>query len=115
MRSWPAIGAALAGALGLAACAHVPSPSARTAPAQPSATASEASTPRVVRVPVPTPVKCVPEGLGTAPSYPDTDQALLDAGGAADRYQLLAAGRLLREARLRKLEDVVRKCRAAGR
>jgi hypothetical protein len=64
----------------------------------------------VVRVPV----RCVPDDLGPAPAYPDSDAALRDAGGAADRYQLLAAGRLLRDARLKKLEDVVRHCRTAA-
>lgn len=113
MRSWRAIGATLAGALGLAACAHV-APTASSPQAPPTA-AAEPAAPRVVRVPVPTAVKCVPETLGQPPAYPDTDQALRDAGGAADRYQLLAAGRLLREERLKRLEEVVRKCRAAGR
>jgi hypothetical protein len=60
-------------------------------------------------------VKCVPSDVGGPPAYPDTDRALRNAGGAADRYQLLAAGRLLRDERLRKLEEVVRRCRAAGR
>ena len=61
------------------------------------------------------PVKCVPEDLGPPPSYPDNDAALRDAGGAADRYQLLAAGRILREQRLARLEDVIRRCRNAAR
>ena len=106
-----------AAAVALAGCEHfrplgpqyttvAPPPAAATAPPQ-SAPPPET---RVVRVPV----KCVPDDVGTAPAYPDSDAALRDAGGAADRYQLLAAGRLLREARLKKLEDVVRHCRAAG-
>jgi hypothetical protein len=64
---------------------------------------------------VPRPVKCVPEELGPPPTYPDSDTALREAGGAADRYQLLAAGRILRQQRLQKLEDVVRRCRNAAR
>lgn len=64
---------------------------------------------------VPAPVKCVPDDLGPPPAYPDTEQALRAAGGAADRYQLLAAGRILRDERLAKLEEVVKKCRAAAR
>jgi len=60
---------------------------------------------------VPRPVKCVPEELGPPPAYPDSDAALRDAGGAADRYQLLAAGRILRERRLAELEKVVEGCR----
>ena len=59
------------------------------------------------------PVKkaCVPKTLPKAPKYPDTDTALRDAGGAADRYQLMAAGRILRERRLSELEKVVDGCR----
>jgi hypothetical protein len=56
-------------------------------------------------------VACVPKDLPRAPRYPDSDQALKDAGGAADRYQLMAAGRLLRARRLELLEDIVAGCR----
>lgn len=109
-------GAAVAG-LTMAACV-TNSPRSRT-PAAPLASAppaaQAASETRVVRVIVPKPVKCVPDDLGPAPAYPDNDQALRQAGGAADRYQLLAAGRILREQRLQKLEDVVRRCRSAAR
>ncbi|RAK55210.1 hypothetical protein DJ017_12110 [Phenylobacterium soli] len=88
-------------------------PPARAAP--PPRAAAPAPPPKVVRPLAAKPVKCVPEDLGPAPAYPDTDAALRDAGGAADRYQLLAAGRLLREQRLQKLEDVVKRCRAVAR
>jgi hypothetical protein len=71
--------------------------------------------PKVVRVIVPKPVKCVPDDVGPAPAYPDSDAALRQAGGAADRYQLMAAGRILRQERLQKLEDAVRRCRSLGR
>jgi hypothetical protein len=54
---------------------------------------------------------CVPKGFPRAPKYPDTDAALREAGGAADRYQMLAAGRILRERRLAELEKVVEGCR----
>jgi hypothetical protein len=54
---------------------------------------------------------CVPKALPRAPKYPDTDAALRDAGGAADRYQLMAAGRILRERRLAELEKTVDGCR----
>jgi hypothetical protein len=54
---------------------------------------------------------CVPRGFPRAPRYPDTDGALRDAGGAADRYQLMAAGRVLRSLRLAELEKVVEACR----
>ena len=55
--------------------------------------------------------RCVPRNLPRAPRYPDTDAALRDAGGAADRYQLMAAGRLLRMRRLADLEKIIEDCR----
>jgi hypothetical protein len=98
----------------LAGCAELParpsSPIVKAPAAPPPAPA-----PKVVRVYVPKPVKCVPEDLGPPPAYPDSEAALRDAGGAADRYQLLAAGRILREQRLSRLEEVVRRCRNASR
>jgi hypothetical protein len=54
---------------------------------------------------------CVPKTLPHAPKYPDTDAALLESGGAADRYQLMAAGRLLRMRRLAELEKAIDACR----
>jgi hypothetical protein len=54
---------------------------------------------------------CVPRSLPPAPRYPDTASALRTAGGAADRYQLLAAGRILRARRLAVLERVIDGCR----
>lgn len=63
------------------------------------------------RVEAPVKQACVPKTFPKAPKYPDTDQALRDAGGAADRYQLMAAGRVLRERRLAELEKVVEGCR----
>jgi hypothetical protein len=53
----------------------------------------------------------VPRTLARPPKYPDTDQALREAGGAADRYQLMAAGRLLRIQRLAELERILEGCR----
>jgi hypothetical protein len=70
-----------------------------------------APSPVVVKVPVPVKEACVPKNLPKAPRYPDTDAALREAGGAADRYQLIAAGRVLREKRLAELEKVVEGCR----
>jgi hypothetical protein len=105
---------ALLVAAALAGCAELPAmplPPVSRAPATPPAPPP----PKVVRVYVPKPVKCVPEDLGPAPAYPDSDAALREAGGAADRYQLLAAGRILREQRLARLEEVIRRCRAASR
>lgn len=57
------------------------------------------------------PKSCVPKTLGPPPRYPDTDAALRAAPGAADRYQLLAAGRILREKRLDELERAIAACR----
>jgi hypothetical protein len=102
---------ALAAAAGLAACATRPP----LTPAASPPAAAPAPPPRIVRLIVPRPVKCVPEDLGPPPAYPDSDTALRDAGGAADRYQLLAAGRILRQQRLQHLEEIVKRCRNAAR
>ncbi len=71
--------------------------------------------PTVVQVqPPPRPAaerSCVPRSLGAAPRYPDTDAALRNAAGAADRYQLMAAGRLMRQKRLAELERIIAGCR----
>lgn len=75
------------------------------APAPPSAKPPPASQP------APPPKSCVPRGLPAPPRYPDTDQALRAAAGAADSYQLMAAGRILRQQRLQDLEKVVAGCR----
>lgn len=86
-----------------------PPPAAPTTVATPAPVA-----PRVVRVPArppPPPRACVPKTLPGPPGYPDTDAALRAAAGAADRYQLLAAGRILRKDRLEDLERVIAGCR----
>lgn len=62
-------------------------------------------------LPIPAPRSCVPKTLSPPPRYPDTDGALRAAPGAADRYQLLAAGRILRQERLEDLERVIAGCR----
>ncbi len=67
---------------------------------------------RTVTVLKPVALSCVPETLSTAPDYPDTDDALLAAQDAAERYRLVAAGRLLRNARLGELEPVLLICRS---
>lgn len=67
---------------------------------------------RIVTVKVPVAVECVPATLGGAPTYPDTDEALREAIDAAERYRLVAAGRLLRGARLGELEPVILACRS---
>lgn len=102
---------ALAGAA-LSACSTLKPSVSRPAmiAAQP---APVAAAPKVVthEVVVKEPVKCVPRALPPAPRYPDSDAALREAGGAADRYQLLAAGRILRAKRLALLEKVIEGCR----
>jgi hypothetical protein len=108
-------GAALAAcALLLGACQSLrpkPVPVTTLAPPPPAAAPAPAPAPVVVKVPVPVKEACVPKALPKAPRYPDSDAALRDAGGAADRYQLMAAGRILRERRLSELEKVVDGCR----
>lgn len=101
--------------LALAACANfkakTPPPLAAAPPPAAAAAAAPPAQPVIVKVPVPVKTACVPRNLPRAPKYPDTDAALREAGGAADRYQLMAAGRLLRERRLEELEKVVEGCR----
>jgi len=95
-------------ALPLAGCASLKTPTRVQA-----AAAAPAPEPAIREVVVKVPVKeaCVPKALPAAPRYPDSDAALRDAGGAADRYQLLAAGRILRARRLALLERIVENCR----
>jgi hypothetical protein len=62
-------------------------------------------------VKVPVLVACVPPGLGQPPAYPDTAAALRAQPGAAERYQLMAAGRLVRDQRLSEVEPVLAACR----
>jgi hypothetical protein len=101
-------------ALALGACASLkpkPAPVAAVAPPPVPAAPAPAPAPAPVVVKVPVKEACVPKTLAKPPKYPDTDAALRDAGGAADRYQLMAAGRILRERRLADLEKVVDGCR----
>ena len=108
------VAATAACGLALAACASLrrkpPSPAPTPSPPVASAPAP-APAPVVVKAPVYVREACVPKAFPRAPRYPDTDAALRDAGGAADRYQLMAAGRLLRAQRLADLEKVVEGCR----
>jgi hypothetical protein len=115
--TWKAIAVLTACGLSLGACATVkpqPAPivAAEPPPAPVVEPAAAVPTPVIAKPPAsPARVACVPKTLPRAPKYPDTDAALRDAGGAADRYQLMAAGRLLRERRLAELEKVVDGCR----
>ena len=100
----------------LAGCATTkkPVPVVEPTPAPPPPVVVVKPAPPIQISPPPPPVKqraCVPKGFPRAPKYPDTDAALLDAGGAADRYQLMAAGRVLRALRLAELEKIVEGCR----
>lgn len=102
-------------AAGLAGCQSLsvrkiapPAPAPRAAPPPPLVAPPP---PRVIVAPPPPPKSCVPRTLGGPPRYPDTDGALRAAPGAADRYQLMAAGRILRQQRLDDLERAVAACR----
>ena len=114
MRSASAIIAVTLGLL-LAGCATLTKTPHLNPP--PPAVAVRAALPKstVVKPPLPAPMPapraCVPKGFARAPAYPDSDAALRDAGGAADRYQLLAAGRVLRALRLAELERAIDACR----
>ncbi len=69
---------------------------------------------QIQTVKVPVPVACVSDSFPATPSYPDTDDALRAAVDAAERYRLIAVGRLLRDARLGELEPAVAACRKIG-
>ena len=101
-------------ALALAGCqslsARKPPPKPAVAPPGPMLTIPRPPPPPPLPAPA-APRACVPKSLGQPPRYPDTDAALRTAGGAADRYQLLAAGRILRQQRLEELERVIAGCR----
>jgi hypothetical protein len=66
--------------------------------------------PKKIYITVPT--TCVPENLKSEPTYPDSDEALKAAKDGAERYLMVAAGRKLREQRLRELEPVIGACKA---
>jgi hypothetical protein len=66
---------------------------------------------RTVTVDRPVAVSCIPAALDPAQPFPDTDEALRGAVDAAERYALVAAGRLLRDARLGELEPIILLCR----
>lgn len=55
-------------------------------------------------------VGCVPKKLGPPPAYVDSDDALLKAADAAERYMLIFAGRMQRIARLGEVEPIVQSC-----
>lgn len=105
---------AVAAATALAGCQTL-KPKAKPAPAPPVAAAAPPPTVLVMpprpAPPPPPPRSCVPRNLPPPPRYPDTDAALRGAAGAADRYQLMAAGRILRQQRLADLERIVQNCR----
>lgn len=61
------------------------------------------------------PSPCVPASVEAMPAYPDSNAALKAAADAAERYQLIAAGRSLRIARLAELEPVVASCPRASK
>jgi hypothetical protein len=115
LRAWRSFAAIAACGMTLAACAcFKPKPAPPLlipAPRAPAAAPAAPPAQVVVKVPVPVKEACVPKTFPRAPKYPDNDAALRDAGGAADRYQLMAAGRLLRDRRLAELEKTVDGCR----
>ena len=109
-RSWTCLAASVGVGLALSACATL-KPKLATPQAVVPPQAAPAPTPTKAAPPVVKAAACVPRSLPRAPKYPDTAEALRDAGGAADRYQLMAAGRILREKRLAELERAVDACR----
>lgn len=112
-RAWISVAAAVGAGLALSACASLrPQPPASAAAPPPMvAPAAPAPAPAKPAPPGVRTMSCIAKSLPRAPKYPDTAEALRDAGGAADRYQLMAAGRILREKRLAELERAVDACR----
>lgn len=99
-------------AMTLAGCQTLRRETAKPIPPPPPVAPPVVVLPKPPPPPPPPPQKsCVPRSLPPAPRYPDTDAALRSAPGAADRYQLLAAGRILRQERLNDLERVIAGCR----
>ena len=98
-------------ALTLCACSTFRAKAPPPAPAAPLASPPPAAAPAPPPPAVAPRASCVPRNLARPPKYPDTDAALREAGGAADRYQLMAAGRLLRMQRLAELERILEGCR----
>lgn len=82
-------------ALGLASCATRETPEPRVV---------------TVEVSVPVPVKCIPDGYHADTSFVDTVEALLNARDAAERYQLLWAGRQQRDAAINEQRVVIEGC-----
>lgn len=105
----------LMAAMTLAGCQTLRRETAKPLPSPPPAPPPVVVVPKPQPPPPPPPPppqkSCVPRSLPPAPRYPDTDAALRSAPGAADRYQLLAAGRILRQDRLNDLERVIAGCR----
>ena len=115
MKAWSCLG--LLAALAAAGCAGLKTAPEAPAPAPPAVIEAAAPAPppppppKVVIRRVPVRVSCIARDFPRAPQYPDTDAALRAAAGAADRYQLMAAGRMMRERRLAELERAVEACR----
>lgn len=76
--------------------------------------AAEQARPEPITVPIevltPVPAACVPDTLGPPPAYVDTNPVLRAAADAAERYQLVLAGREQRIARLNEVEPIVAAC-----
>lgn len=84
----------IAAALWLAGCGTPPAPRIEV---------------REVKIPVA--VACAADP-GPDPTYPDTDEALRNAPDVATGVRLLAAGRLLRDARIGELKAALAGCAA---
>lgn len=66
---------------------------------------------RTVTAKVPTPVYCLPTSFPDPPAAPDTDQALKAAPSGAERYPLVAAGRLLDRQWIKEIRPYLNACR----
>lgn len=66
---------------------------------------------KTVRVEVPVPVSCVPEGLPAKPDFKVTREDLRKAPDLVTRYQLAVGGFLERDQRLAEVEPTIAACR----
>lgn len=66
---------------------------------------------RTVQVKVPTPVYCLPAAFPDPPEAPDSEKALKAAPSGAERYQMIAAGRLLDRQWIKEIRPYLHGCR----
>jgi hypothetical protein len=66
---------------------------------------------RIVTKSVPTPTYCLKSDFPDPPKVPDTDKALKAAPSGAERFQMMGAGRLLRDQWIAEIRPYLSACR----